>query len=61
MLVSSLYTSSISDTELVEQSGFSSLLKSGDEVMADQGFTIQDVLILLGVCLNIPPFLGKRK
>lgn len=61
MFVSSLYTGSISDTELVERSGFLSLLKSGDEVMADRGFTIQDVLTPLGVRLNIPPFLGKRE
>ena len=61
IFVSSLYTGSISDTELVERSGFLSLLKSGDEVMADRGFTIQDVLTPLGVRLNIPPFLDGRE
>ena len=45
----------------MEQSGFLSLLKSGDEVMADCGFTIQDFLTPLGVRLNIPPFLGGRE
>ena len=58
MFVSSLYTGSISDTELVERSGFLKLLQRGNEVMADQGFTIED---MLGVQLNIPPFLAKRE
>ena len=60
MFVSSLYTGSISDTQLVEKSGFLTLLQQGDEVMADRGFTIRDVLAPLGVGLNIPPFLGDR-
>ena len=29
--------------------------------MADRGFTIQDRLSSIGVKLNIPPFLGRRK
>ena len=60
IFVSSLYTGSISDTELVERSGFLSLLKNGDEVMADRGFTIHELLAPLGVGLNILPFLGSR-
>ena len=59
MFVSSLYTGSISDTELVERSGFLRLLQSGDKVMADRGFTIEDILTPLGVGLNIPPFLSS--
>ena len=35
---------SISDTELIECSGFLSLLKRGDEVMADWGFTVDELL-----------------
>ena len=58
--VSSLYTGCISDTQLVERSGFLSLLQKGDEIMADHGFTIENLLIPLGVKLNIPPFLGQR-
>ena len=50
-----------SDTQLVERSGFLSLLQKGDEIMADRGFTIENLLIPLGVKLNIPPFLGERK
>ena len=56
MFVFSLYTASISDTELVEQSRLLHLLQRGDEVMADRGFTIEYMLTLLGVGLKIPPF-----
>ena len=43
---------------MVERSGFLKLpFEQGDSVMADKGFTIEDVLPL-GVSLNIPPFLG---
>lgn len=60
IFVSSLYTGCISDTQLVERSGLLSLLQKGDEIMADRGFTIEDLLLPLGVKLNIPPFLGER-
>ena len=56
--IGQLYTGSISDREMVERSGFLNLpFLEGDSVMADKGFTIEDILPL-GVSLNIPPFLG---
>ena len=56
--ISQLYSGSISDREIVERSGFLKLeFDQGDTVMADKGFTIED-LLPLGVTLNIPPFLG---
>ena len=58
--VSSLYTGCIADTQLIERSEFLSLLQKGDEIMADRGFTIEDLLVPLGFKLNIPPFLGER-
>ena len=61
IFVSSLHTDCISDTQLVEQSRFLSFLQSGDEIMADRGFTIENLLTPLGVRLNIPPFLGQRE
>ena len=57
--ISQLYTGSISDREIVVRSGLLDLpLKENDSIMADKGFTIQD-LLRLGVSLNIPPFLGS--
>ena len=56
--ISQLYSGSISDREIVERSGFLKLqFDKGDTVMADKGFTIED-LLPLGANLNIPPFLG---
>lgn len=60
--VSKLYAGSISDKELTRSSGILDMLEPGDSVMADHGFDIQEDLALLGVRLNIPPFLkGKSQ
>ena len=60
--VSSLFPGSVSDKALTKQSGILDLLESGDSVMADRGFDIEDYLILRGVKLNIPPYLrGKSQ
>ena len=57
--VSGLYTGSISDREIVIRSGLLDLpFNDKDSVMADKGFTVED-LLPLGVSLNIPPFLGS--
>ena len=55
--VSSLYLGCISDKELTKKSGILDLLEPGDSVMADRGFEIEEDLMLIGVRLNIPPFL----
>ena len=58
--VSQLYSGSISDKEIVSRGGFLDLpIDEKDCVMADKGFTMDDVLPL-GVSLNIPPFLGEN-
>ena len=55
--ISQLYTGSISDREIVRRSGFLELpFDDKDSIMADKGFTIQD-LLLLRVTLDLPPFL----
>lgn len=56
--VSQLYTGSISDREIVMRSGFLDLpFDENDSIMADKGFTIDDV-VPLNVKVNLPPFLG---
>ena len=61
--ISRLYTGSISDRQLVMESGILSLLESVPEhkrVMADRGFDIQDLLVKHRLILNIPPFNGTK-
>ena len=54
--ISDCYEGSISDKKkLVEVSGLLEKLEPGDEIMADKGFLIQDMLAPLGVRLNVPP------
>jgi len=55
--VSECYEGSISDKRLVEVSGLLEKLDAGDEIMADKGFLIQDILAPIGVRLNVPPLL----
>ena len=57
--VSALYTGSISDKQIVQESGFLDLLEPADVVMADKGFNIQDLLALREVRLVAPPMLRK--
>ena len=59
--VSSLYQGSISDKEITRRSGILSLLEEGDEVMADKGFLIQDLLEPKKATLTIPPFLSRTR
>lgn len=53
--VSKLYGGNISDRQLTIDSGLLDLLEPSDSVMADRGFTIEDLLHSRGVGLNIPP------
>ena len=59
--IGQLYTASISDREMVERSGFLNLsFSTWDSIMAEKGFTIEDILPL-GISLDIPPFLGMSE
>ena len=53
---SKLYTGSISDKELVIQSGVLDYIEEGDDIMADRGFTIDDLLDEKKATLDVPPF-----
>lgn len=59
--ISDLYTGSISDKEITKSSGILSLLEERDEVMADKGFLIGDLLSAKNVSLVIPPFLRTNR
>ena len=58
--VSQLYTGGISDKEITKHSGILTLLERGDNVMADRGFVINDLIEPLGCTLNIPPFVNNQ-
>ncbi len=51
----------MSDQEITKKCGLLDLLEPGDNVMADKGFDIQDILAPIGVRLNILPFLAKKQ
>lgn len=44
----------------MKRCGILGLLEDGDGVMADKGFTIEDLLSPLNRSLNIPPFLREN-
>lgn len=48
-----------SDRQIVIDSGILNLLEPGDNIMADKGFTIRDILQEKGCTLNISPFYTK--
>ena len=56
--ISDLYGGSISDKKIVVKSGFLKLLEPGDSIMADRGFSLDDILPP-GVQLNIPPMMNE--
>ena len=62
VFVSDLFPGSILDKELTQRCGILNLLESGDSVMADRGFDIEEDPVLLGAKVNTPPFLrGKAQ
>ena len=60
MFVSKLFGGRASDNFITKNSGFVHHLIPGDEILADRGFTIQDILPP-GVSLAIPAFTRGRK
>ena len=57
--ISDLYGGSISDKEITSKSGFINKLQRGDEVMANRGFNIQEMLASKSVRVNVPPFMNQ--
>ena len=58
--VSALFQGSISDKELVKRSGLLPLLEPGDQLMADKGFDIKDMLEPIGCEITILAFLASK-
>ena len=56
IFVSRVWSGNISDRQITIRSGFLDKIEEGDEVMADRGFTIRDLLLQRNARLNIPPF-----
>ena len=56
MFVSDLFTGSISDRELVVLSQVLNYIEKEDDIVADRGFTISDLLEVKKVTFNMPPF-----
>ena len=50
----------ISDREIIIKSNFCDHLERGDHILADRGFTIEDLLLPKGAQLILPPFLKGR-
>ena len=60
MYISEAYGGKCSDRHITANSGFLDYLHAGDEVMADRGFTIQDLLDERKVRLVLPAFTRKK-
>ena len=58
--ISDLYEGSIDDVTLFSQCGILNYINTGDSLLVDKGFTVQDLLTPRQATVFIPPFLGKR-
>ena len=54
--VSKLWSGGVSDRNITQKSGLIDMLEPLDDVMADRGFNIRDMLTKKRATLNIPPF-----
>ena len=57
--ISKLWGGNVSDRYITQHSGFLDQIRPNDEVMADRGFVIRDLLLERKATLNIPPFTKK--
>ena len=58
--ISDMYEGSIDDVTLFSQCGILNYINTGDSLLVDKGFTVQDLLTPRQATVFIPPFLGKR-
>ena len=55
--ISSLYSGCMSDVEITKRCGLIELMETGDKIMADKGFVLNNVLKDTGVSVATPHFL----
>lgn len=55
--ISSLYSGCMSDVEITKRCGLIELMETGDQIMADKGFVLNNVLKDTGVSVATPHFL----
>ena len=58
--ITDLYEGSIDDVTLFSQCGILNYINTGDSLLVDKGFTVQDLLTPCQATVFIPPFLGKH-
>ena len=58
--ISTCFGGSTSDRQICERSALSTLCDSGDSVMADKGFDVQDLFAPRNVTINIPTFFHEK-
>lgn len=58
--ISRAYGGRITDQEIVQHSGFLDVLQPNDLILADRGFTVEDLIGLKGARLRTPAFKGPR-
>ncbi len=58
--VSDIYGGAASDRQICERSTLMDSCDSGDSIMADKGFNVQDLFISANVTINIPEFFKKK-
>ncbi|KAL5006306.1 hypothetical protein ScPMuIL_015112 [Solemya velum] len=58
--ISDIYGGSASDRQICERSTLMRCMDSGDSIMADKGFNVQDLFIPCNVTVNLPAFFKKK-
>ena len=54
------FLGSIDDVTLFSQCGIQNYINTGDSLLVDKGFAVEDLLTLRQATVFIAPFLGKR-
>ncbi|XP_062610837.1 uncharacterized protein LOC134272644 [Saccostrea cucullata] len=58
--ISTAYGGSTSDRQIVERSRLLEMCNSGDSIMADKGFNVQDMFVHRNIQINTPTFFKKK-